>query len=515
MNILYIFLICLCAIILVLLVVVLIRKLMFDHYSKHKNLTWEYVQKNTNYAKITVNKCEVLKRSTKKKYEYIYYDLHELFTELEKISKTILTNITTIDTNLTNKKLSAVIKEYKKLKQNINLFNKKNQQFSEKSSSFEIPWTMIDEDFSNLLDISQHIINDLKIKQPIIPNTYDICAKKLNNFRNDLNLIENYKYKAEFSKASETLEKLKIKIKELSKLNSSIEKIEYTLFSSLPYTLNKKLSNATNADREYLTKLVNELNVLTQDWDKLKLVDLIERIKSIYQVIYDMHYQKIAYQSITNYLNKNFSIMTKNIFIKKEEQFNQLSFINDQIKIYYDKMHESLKSMNRDESYEILKQLIESFFEYAFKFENEYIQLMLEKQQKKNNKHTKKDKVNQSIDAYFAVIYNPYLEQNKENLEVIDLLKNIYQQNFVNSFNAEQISKIWDTWVFNISLLISKIAEGNKYKKLYFLLENHLVNSSKYNANINEYNEQIKITRSLIEQRKFKKAYFEIKKIVK
>ncbi|WP_156954218.1 hypothetical protein [Mycoplasma buteonis] len=484
------------------------KNLILKKFATKSNKSFIFAQQSLNNAKNTLKKAEVLQRTKKNDYQKTYLQLQKLFGDMERSFESIQQLYFQIN------ELAVQYKYLKtmKFKESFNFqnykFNELFAHFSKIADEFQIPWTIIDEDFSNILDVSQHLLKFIETKKYTIPFYFNKYRENILDFRKELNLVEQAKINAEFNQANLQLDNLKNQIKNLITDVNSLEKIEYSMHHNLPDVLYKKANSSqlSQAARNYYHNLYADLEKMISNSDQLTNEQIITRIRSIYQMIYSMHYDSAKKVLLKKFYTQN-SALIQQVLTDYKLQINNLKKPSNKLVETYANLNKIAATLQNIENFETALNNLKYFLTLAKTFDREYFYIIQKNQLKSTHTCAWVEEIFDSINFYFLITTSEFLDSSETTNKKIDELIKIYNKHFAKINNTTEIENIWNDWTQKLTELTQIIAQNEEYLKMYKVLEAHISNASKFRSKTNETKEVLKQAKIELLNKKYQEAY--------
>ncbi|WP_426460898.1 hypothetical protein [Mycoplasma hafezii] len=507
-----IFLLVVLTIALLVTLVVLLKNLYLKKFVTKVKNSFIYAQQSLNTAKNTLKKADVLQRTRKNDYQKTYLQLQKLYGDLEVCFEKMQDTVAEIN-NLARK--------YKCLKtlKNRDHFNQINQKFlndfnsfNQIANDFQIPWTIIDEDFSNILDVSQHLLRFVENKNYNIPYSYKRYRNKILDFRKELNTVEKAKLNAEFDNANDKINVLKSEIKDLILDINSLEKIEHCLYKNLPDVLHKKANSAnlSPAARKYYANLYKDLIEMIRNRNEFTNEQIIGRMRSIYQMIYNMHYDSYKKVLLAKFNEQNQELI-KGILEDFKTKYQNLKNPNRKLQDTYEHILRLYGTLQNYDNFETTYTNLKYFKTLLKAFNREYLYTIQKNTLKSKELQAKTEEIQDSINIYFLALTNDFLDNSNETIHLVNELKNLYETQIANPISREELEKHLDKWNSYLINLIQKISENEQYFKMYKVLEAHISNSNKYKNKLNEVKNVLSTANNDLLSKRYKEAFITLK----
>ncbi|VEU70362.1 hypothetical protein [Mycoplasmopsis glycophila] len=472
------------------------------------------IQRSLNTSEATVKKAESLQRTKKIEYGALYEELTKILKNMNQIAYKFKEDKEELLDLLKNRKLSKFFKEKDKINNVEAAFSKYEEKLIEKSKSFNIPWLIIDDDFSNMLDISQNLLNLLENKKYNLTILHPLWKTKIQSFRESLNAIEKSKLSADFEKAHEDIAKAKELIAKLLVEINKIEKIEYVWFYKLPATLQRYVQDniLSQSDKEYYGLLLSDIKNSHKNIQDFDINSTILKIKSSYEVLYDKQ-SEINKRALIQKFQRNNKALIQKIILDIKDKLNRLKEPNDKMIDSLNLIQNQFKDDTLDNT-ETYKQKVEQFIFHAKRIEKEYFYVL--------NKNTLKDfaikeeakEIFNSLNIYYKLATSIYWDNSKDSAELLAHLKSFYNSYFSKKIEKEVIEKIWLDWIKLLSTSLGVIAQNEMFLLMFKKLESYLVSNSKYRNKTKEVHEILTSSYEFLNQKNFKEAYFSLKKYI-
>ncbi|WP_416738483.1 hypothetical protein ACM0L0_02915 [Mycoplasma sp. 005V] len=497
--------------------IILIRNIYFKKSSSYIADLRINLQRNNTENKNTIQKCAILSANDKK-FEPICDNLKVINQDICQHKDTILQHLANLSGLIDDKKFFKVAKERKVLRRLIAKYKEKCDQFHKISSEFYIDWKLIDDVFTNYLEIVEHYKDVLNKNKVITQNLNPILTEKVQKMAKRLNELDNSKYKGQFSQADTKIDDLKERLNDLNNLIIGARKIEYYLFNALPNELTNAIKKETNTKiiEEYKS-LYKHLEKLKNSWfefDSIKLANNIEKIYDAYWKVYNGTLLNLNIKAFLNLVQKDLSELfntRKLIFQKVSKETNKLN------KAYSHLDSKVIAIKNATSLTDILK-AIKSFLETVKTFDDAYLNYNLENYHVSAMKLQRNQDLAKAVETYFQVIENDHLINDSETLEIKKILKEQFESNIKKYKSWTKHELIWNDFIHQLASLVRKIAINEKYHEMYDAICREVASNHRFlidGEKINAYKELINQTRIQIEQNNnYQESYQTIKRFL-
>ncbi|VEU73121.1 Uncharacterised protein (plasmid) [Mycoplasmopsis gallopavonis] len=504
-------------ILLIFTLLLLTRNILLNKYKAKSKKLYIDLQRSLNASKTTIKKAESLQRTKKDTYASIYLELKKLSIDMENNFEIFLTSYLELDQKIQKREIFKVIRDKNFLWEQADKFQNLEIQFKNKSNNFKIPWSIIDEDFSNMLDISQNLLNWLDDKEYNLHFLNNNWKNKVTEFRKNLQLVEKAKLNAEFEVANKNIIASKEQVKELIIEINRLEKLEYVVFYQLPKTLLNRSQNINLPInlREYYEKFYKDFQKTLRENTSgiINNSQLILRARNIYKIIYEMDWMTNKQILFNNFYNVNRKLMDQ-IVQSTENKINNLKNPSFKLESALQIMKNSLKTLGSNSVIENKINDTKRFIYGSKKFDREYYYSISKHQIKNVQRDRKIHKIENSLTVYFAISISEMLDSNPETEQELIQLKNLYQNYFANELKFSEIDQIWSQWIKLLANLTRKIAINEKYLAMYKKLEEYLGQSYKYKNKLNDLKIILKAANNDLVTKNFKDAYFKLKSFI-
>lgn len=392
------------------------------------------------------------------------------------------------------KKLSNLVKNYKKIKANNEKFETLTVKFFDISKELNEKWNTIDEIWSKMYEIITNLRQYSNLNHFKLVNTFDYIIDQINVISQELNNVENRKVSADFDNLDFIINELQNKMHELIIWIDKTANFEWSLYKNLPDVLNNNKNNI------HLSNLKNDILRLQKNL-KVENCDSTEKkLRQIYKLIFEL------------YTNKN----NKKIIVQKIKEF--IDFFKE-IYDYIDFIKFNLKDKeqipelfeNIKKSYEIISKSDDKNYQDLFNninfFLNNSSQILILVEQNINHKTLENSTKNNFIEyfnntqsLYYQLLTVDILDNETIENEINKLkeIHSVYLKSLENKFiEIDEINSIMDAWKSQLIYIINLYSQARWYKDTFeFIydkinqLKNLTINNETLEKAINLYNEK-------------------------
>ncbi|MFV8483855.1 hypothetical protein [Mycoplasma sp. Z473B] len=497
--------------------IILIRNIYFKKNAAYISELRITLQRENTKNKDAIQKCAILAKNDKS-FEPICDKLKRTNQDICQKKDVILQHIYSLNAVIQEKKFFQVVKERKTLRRLFILYKDKCKSFDQIAQEFDIDWKLIDDVFTNYLEIVEYYKEVLNKNKSITKNLNPILTDKVQKMAKRLNELDNSKYKGQFSQADKKIDDLRVRLNDLNNLIIGASKIEYYLFDALPNELKKAIKKETKPKvlAEYKT-LNQNIEKLSQTWFEFDSNKLATNITKIYDVYWKIYHGTILNQSIKDFfevIKKDLAslwVTRKTIYIELHKETSKLN------KVYCDLESKVNAINNLSVLLDILK-AVKEFLQAVKKFDDAYLNYKLEIHHISGIKVQRDIDLSNAVEAYFAVIENDHLVNDPEINEAQKILKNQFETNIKKYKSWGKHQLVWNDFIHTLAFLIRKIAINEKYHEMYDALCFEVASNERFligEEKINAYKELINQTRIQIQQNNdYKESYQTVKRFL-
>ncbi|WP_322961407.1 transcriptional regulator [Mycoplasmopsis cynos] len=456
------------SLLLLVMFIFLIRKLILDAIHKKANSIKNKISILNNNNKTILQKVFYLSKNENKYLELLDY--------LKDKNNLIYDNITIWNSiyDKTNELLSShkIIKSFLKLFKLKKIFKKIKffqLQFDKRGSYIENEWSQIDVNFAHILEITQHIKENLNKKKGFLKTSFNYLDKKANNIRLHFDKINKLKYKGSFDIAKNESEKIISEINDIKDIFNSIEKIEFVMFYQLPLII-KSLKNYDNFD--FYEKMNNQYLKLNHNWNRKSFLNIKNELIELYETIHKFKTTNFETFLLDSYLKRNKTFFNRIIKtfkgIIEKNKFVNNTFLN-KIMETIKKLHNTLYNESLKNNQKII--LIRQMLRLMLKMQQNLVIYHQINFYKINKTKLINDEYLKLSNLYFWTTQNDLLPANVAAEENVQFLNNLYQKKINNKIDFINNKKEYQEFIQKISLLIKIIYENREYKKMFEILQ--------------------------------------------
>ncbi|MHA3839258.1 hypothetical protein ACX1NB_01685 [Mycoplasma sp. HF14] len=499
------------------LTIVLVRNVYFKKSKAYIVDLRITLQRDHTKNKDSIQKCAILAKN-EKKFEPICDSLKNTNLDIGKKKDVILQNIGNLQSVIDERRFFQVAKVRKSLKKLYASYKEKCNTFDHIAEEFNIDWKLIDDVFTNYLEIVDYYKDVLNKNKIITSNTNAILMDKVQKMAKRLSELDNSKYKGEFSVADKKIDDLRIRLNDLNNLIVSASKIEYYIFECLPEYLSKAIKKETNDKLQVHYKKLNDLlDVLSQKWYTYDTEKLAQQIKLIYNGYWTIYSATILSGKIEKF-NECVKKDLARLLGSRQKLYLEVSKSTTKLNKAFNNVMSKVEVINTNKNISFSVKYVNDYLKALKEFDSAYLNYKLETYHINGMKLQREQDLAIAVETYFSVVENEHLTQNEKVIQAKNELKSQFESNIKRYKTWAKHETIWDSFIHNLSLLVKDIAINEKYHEMYDAIclevasnEKFLINSEKVNA----YKELINQTRIQIQQNNnYKESYQAVKRFL-
>ncbi|WLP85618.1 hypothetical protein [Mycoplasma seminis] len=499
-----------------LLSIILIRNLYFKRSNQYADDLRIRLQREATSNKDAIQKCQILAKNDHK-FVKICDDLKTTNALIVQQKDEIIDGIFKLKSIINEKKWKQTIQSRKGLRQQETKYNAQNQKFQDISKEFEISWKVIDDVFTNYLEIVDSFKDVLTKNKNITPNLNASLTNKVQLLAKKLNDLDNQKYRGQFSQADKKIEELRKRLNELYNLMIGANRIEYYLFDNLPKQIQASLKQEKDAKIKPLyQKLAEQTQKLIDNWESLDSATIELNIKKLYKDYFTIFNTLLLNEKLITFNKK---VKSDLILIYKERTalYNKVSQQTSKLNKSYNTLQNKYNAMANSKLPDFI-QNVKEFLSCAKEFDINYNNVKLALYQADNDKKQKEVDLLNSIEVYFSVIQNDMLPQDENITKVQQETTQQFETNIKKYKSWNKHALVWDSYIHNLAVLTKQVALNEKYREFYNAMCLEIASNEKFlltNEKLNAYKELIDQIRIQIQQNNnYQQAYNSLKKFL-
>ncbi|MFV8481571.1 hypothetical protein ACNQ1X_00985 [Mycoplasma sp. SK341A] len=497
--------------------IILIRNIYFKKNTAYISDLRITLQRENTKNKDAIQKCAILAKN-EKTFEPICDKLKTTNQDICQKKDVILQHIVSLEGVIQEKKFFKVVKERRTLRRLFVKYRDKCKSFDQVAQEFDIDWKLIDEVFTNYLEIVEYYKEVLNKNKAITTNLNPILTDKVQKMAKRLNELDNSKYKGQFSQADKKIDDLRVRLNDLNNLIIGASKIEYYLFDILPNELKQAIKKETKPKvlAEYKV-LSQNLEKLSQSWYEFDSNKLALNIVKIYDVYWKIYHGAILNQSIKEFfesVKKDLSQLwatRKKLYLEVQKETSKLNRA-------YNALETKVNAINNLTTLADILKAVKEFLQAVKTFDDAYLNYKLEAYHISGIKVQRDLDLANAIETYFAVIENEHLINDPEINEAKKRLQNQFETNIKKYKSWAKHQLVWDDFIHTLAFLIKKIAINEKYHEMYDALCLEVASNERFllgEEKINAYKELINQTRLQIQQNNnYQESYQTVKRFL-
>ncbi|SJZ51272.1 hypothetical protein [Mycoplasmopsis verecunda] len=474
------------------------------------------LQRDATKNKDAIQKCAILAKN-EKTFEPICDSLKVKNTDITTMKDNILQHSFKIKSIIEEKKWLKAFKGKQELKKLLLDYSKEKANFNKIAEQFEIGWKIIDDVFTNYLEIVDYYKDILNKNKVITSNLNAELLDKVQKLAKRLSELDNSKYKGQFSQADKKIDELRSRLADLNNLILGASRIEYYLYNSLPNKLNNAIKKEKQDKIVQEYKKINQvLDEVTKNWTNYDSEKLASNIKLIYMEYWKVFHNVILLQKIDKFL-KSIAKDLNLVYSNRKKLYNEVAKVTSKLNKAYFNLEAKAKALNSNKILDVKKNT-QDFIQATKDFDIAYTNIKLELYRNGKVKIERENSIKKAIEIYFNVVENDFLYEDEIITRIKAEIINQYETNIKKYKSWAKHELVWNDFIHNLTFLTNAIATNEKYYQMYSEICIEVASNEKFlitNEKINSYKEYIQQIRIQIQQNNnYKEAYNSLKRFL-